>query len=58
MPETPAVPDEELVRELVAAIRSVRYGQVQVTIHDARVVEICTTERVRLPKPERGSPGS
>jgi len=35
----------ELVRRQVA---SLRYGVVQITVHDARVIQIETTERVRL----------
>ena len=40
--------DEEVVRQVVKAIRSVRFGQVQIIIQDSRVVQIDTTEKIRL----------
>ena len=33
--------------EVLRALREVRFGTVQVTIHDGRVVEIQKTERIR-----------
>ncbi len=39
--------ERELVRELLAAIRTIRYGSVVVTIHDGRLVEVNKTERIR-----------
>ncbi len=39
----------EVVREHVA---SLRYGTVEIVVHDRRVVEIDKTERVRLGKPD------
>jgi hypothetical protein len=38
----------EVLREIARAIRSIKYGQIQVTVHDQRVVEIATTEKRRL----------
>lgn len=32
-------------------VRSLRYGVVQVVVHDGRVIQIEKTERVRLEKP-------
>ena len=44
-------PDKWL--ELVAAqVAALRYGVVQVVVHDGRVVQIECTERLRLDKPE------
>jgi len=40
--------DREVLRRILEAIRSVRYGQVQIIIQDSRVVQIDTTEKVRL----------
>jgi hypothetical protein len=34
-------------RELLTAVRSLRYGSVEVTIHEGRVVQIEKRERVR-----------
>jgi len=39
----------EVVRQQVS---SLRFGVVQVTVHDSRVVQIETTERVRFDKPQ------
>jgi len=39
--------ERELLRELVSAIRKIRYGPVVVTIHDGRIVEVNKTERIR-----------
>jgi hypothetical protein len=33
-------------------VSSLRFGVVQVTVHDSRVVQIETTERVRFDKPQ------
>jgi hypothetical protein len=37
----------ELLRELVRALRTVRYGSITLTLHEGRVVEIHKTERIR-----------
>ena len=44
-----AVPDHERLahEEVLRALRDVRFGTVQLTIHDGRVVEIQKTERIR-----------
>ena len=45
----------ELVRQLVG---SLRYGVVQIIVHDAQVTQIEKTERVRLEKPRPDSRSS
>ena len=40
--------DRELILRILEAVRSVRFGQVQIIIHDSQVVQIDTTEKVRL----------
>jgi hypothetical protein len=35
-------------REVLEAIRGIRYGTVQVTIHDGQVVQIERSEKLRL----------
>ena len=40
--------DPEVLRRILDALRSIRYGQVQIIIQDSRVVQIDTTEKVRL----------
>jgi len=39
----------EVVQQQVAALR---FGVVQITVHDSRVVQIETTERVRFDRPQ------
>ncbi len=43
-PVSPAV-----LRQIEQAVRSIRYGTVQVTVHDARVVQIEKLEKLRIP---------
>lgn len=40
--------DADIVRQVIEAIRSVRFGQVQIIIQDSRVVQIDKTEKLRL----------
>jgi hypothetical protein len=37
-----------LLRELVDALRSIRYGAVELVIHDGRVVQLERREKVRF----------
>ena len=37
--------DPAVLNAIASALQSLQYGQVQVTVHDARVTEICTTVR-------------
>jgi hypothetical protein len=36
-------------------VTSLRFGVVQITVHDGRVVQVETTERVRFDKPQSES---
>ena len=40
--------EEEMVREILRALRSIQYGYVQLIIQDGRVVQIEKTEKMRL----------
>ena len=44
-------------RELLRAVRALRFGSVEVTVHDGRVVQIEKRERVRL-ESDRRRPGA
>jgi hypothetical protein len=35
-------------QEILRAIHEIRYGTVEITIHDSQVVQIAKTERIRL----------
>ncbi len=39
--------DKRIAEEIMKAVREIRYGSVQITIHDSKVVQIDKTEKVR-----------
>ncbi|HXW62478.1 MAG TPA: YezD family protein [Candidatus Acidoferrales bacterium] len=39
--------ERDLLREVVLALRSIRYGSLVLTVHDGRIVELNKTERIR-----------
>ena len=45
---SPNAHEQAVLAEVLSAIRSVRYGYVQITLQDARVVQIDTLEKKRL----------
>jgi hypothetical protein len=46
--------EERVVRALLAALRRIRHGSVQLVVQDRRVVQIDTVEKTRLvPGPRR-----
>lgn len=40
--------DASLLREIQNALRDLRYGSVEITVHDSRVVQIERKEKYRL----------
>ncbi len=44
---------EAAMGEILRAIKSVRFGSVEITIHDSRVVQIERKEKVRFAPPPR-----
>lgn len=40
--------DNEIMDEIIASIRSIRYGEVVITIHDAKVLQIEKKEKKRF----------
>ncbi len=48
LPKQPAPTTESLVRQILEAIQSIRFGHVQIIIQDSRVVQIDKTEKLRL----------
>jgi hypothetical protein len=46
----PAAPGSDLkwLEQVFRDVRSLRYGTVEIVVHDSRVVQIDKTERVRL----------
>ena len=43
--------ERELVREIVRAVRSIRFGSIALTIHEGNLVEIQKTEKIRRKNP-------
>lgn len=52
----PAVVNAEVIREIVAAITSLRFGAVEITVHDARVTQIERREKIRFDRPPKTAP--
>jgi hypothetical protein len=48
---------DRLAREFLRAVRGLRYGSVEITIHDGEVVQIERREKVRLERDRRGRAG-
>lgn len=42
--------DEQMIEKIVQAIHSIRYGCVQIVIHNSEVVQIEKTEKMRFDK--------
>ena len=40
--------ESDLAKRILAAVSSLKYGSVEVTVHDGRVVQIDRRERVRI----------
>ena len=45
--------ERSLLREVICALRAIRYGSVVLTVHDGRLVELSKTERIRNSSPNR-----
>ena len=48
-------PLTEVDAEVIRAIRNIRYGSVEITIHDSRVVQIERKEKRRFERSQRWS---
>lgn len=46
--EAPAQNERELLQQVLAALRSLNYGCVTLTVHDGHLVEIQRTEKLRI----------
>jgi len=49
--------NDRLAREILRAVRGLRYGSVEITIHDGEVVQIERREKVRLERDRKGRAG-
>ncbi|MBS3906165.1 MAG: YezD family protein [Syntrophaceae bacterium] len=47
--------EEELLSHILKAIRSIRYGYVQIIVQDSKVVQIDKTEKIRLDREMGGN---
>ena len=50
MKSSPPVP-RDVLEQIAHAIRGVRFGSVQIVIHDSRVVQIEKAEKIRVESP-------
>jgi len=39
--------ERDLIRDLLEALRTIRYGSIVLTIHDSKLIEIQKTEKIR-----------
>jgi hypothetical protein len=46
------IPDEDWFKVVVKQVKSVKYGSVQIVIQDGKVVQIESTEKIRLDQPQ------
>lgn len=44
--------DEKVAEAILAAIRNIRYGTVEIIVQDSKVIQVNTTEKVRLDRPQ------
>jgi hypothetical protein len=44
--------EEQLALKIIGAIKGIKYGTVQITVHNARVTQIDKIERIRITKEE------
>jgi hypothetical protein len=56
MTHTAGAVDTDWERAVVEAIRSLRYGSVEIVVHEGRVVQIETREKVRFDEAGRRRP--
>lgn len=42
--------EEEVVKEIISSIGNIRYGSVEIIIHDSKVVQIERKEKLRFEK--------
>jgi hypothetical protein len=47
-------PADRIEEEILKAVRRIRYGSVEITIHDSRVVQIEQKEKVRIVSEDPG----
>jgi hypothetical protein len=45
-----------VAEQILEAVRGIRYGSVEVVIHDSRVVQVTRTEKIRLEPNARSAP--
>ncbi|MDO8672863.1 MAG: YezD family protein [Dehalococcoidia bacterium] len=46
--------EEEIVREILRSIRTIKYGSVQLIIQDGKIIQVDKTEKLRFSRDNRG----
>ena len=49
---SPALDEQKVVQQVLTALKGMRFGTVQVTVHNGRVTQIDKIERIRVAKEE------
>lgn len=52
------IDEGDIDRQILLAIKNIRYGSVEIIIHDSKVVQIERKEKVRFPDPTGRSKAS
>lgn len=48
MSENENIENKDLIKNIVQAIKSIRFGYIQIIVQDSKVVQIDKTEKIRL----------
>lgn len=43
-----SIVNDAIIKEIIEALNSLQYGHVQITVHNARIVQIDKTEKTRF----------
>jgi hypothetical protein len=46
-----AYPDQSIERAILLALKDIRFGSVEIIVHDSRVVQIERKEKLRIDRP-------
>jgi len=49
--------EQQLAQKILSAIKGMKYGTVQITVHNARVTQIDKIERIRVVKDDTANNG-
>ncbi len=44
------IPEEEIFRKVSEAVKKIRYGSIEIVVHDSKIVQIECREKIRFDK--------